>query len=89
MTGPARLAVAIGAAALLMSTAIDAVDARRSKSRARRSPAISSRMVRAIGSVGAFRSCAEARAAGAAPVRAGDRGYSRRLDRDGDGVGCE
>ncbi|WP_235531656.1 excalibur calcium-binding domain-containing protein [Sphingomonas sp. Leaf67] len=36
-----------------------------------------------------FRNCAAARAAGAAPVRAGDPGYSRRLDRDGDGVGCE
>jgi len=36
-----------------------------------------------------FRSCAEARAAGAAPVMLGDPGYSPRLDRDGDGVGCE
>jgi len=36
-----------------------------------------------------FRSCREARAAGAAPVRRGDPGYSSRLDRDGDGVGCE
>ena len=36
-----------------------------------------------------FRSCRAARAAGAAPVRAGDPGYSRKLDRDGDGVGCE
>lgn len=38
---------------------------------------------------GAFRNCAAARAAGAAPVRAGDPGYGRHLDRDGDGVGCE
>lgn len=37
----------------------------------------------------AFRNCAAARAAGAAPVRAGDPGYGRHLDRDGDGVGCE
>ena len=37
----------------------------------------------------AFRNCAEARAAGAAPARQGVPGYSRRLDRDGDGVGCE
>ncbi|WP_232807054.1 excalibur calcium-binding domain-containing protein [Geodermatophilus chilensis] len=29
------------------------------------------------------------RAAGAAPVRVGDPGYGRHLDRDGDGVGCE
>ncbi|UZW57790.1 excalibur calcium-binding domain-containing protein [Sphingobium sp. JS3065] len=38
---------------------------------------------------GAFRNCAAARAAGAAPVRAGDPGYGRHLDRDGDGIGCE
>jgi Excalibur calcium-binding domain len=37
----------------------------------------------------AFRNCTEARMAGAAPVRAGDPGYGRHLDRDGDGVGCE
>lgn len=36
-----------------------------------------------------YRNCSEARAAGAAPVREGDPGYSRKLDRDGDGVGCE
>jgi hypothetical protein len=36
-----------------------------------------------------FRNCSEARAAGAAPVRAGDPGYGPHLDRDRDGVGCE
>jgi hypothetical protein len=36
-----------------------------------------------------YRNCDAARAAGAAPVRAGDPGYARHLDRDGDGVGCE
>lgn len=36
-----------------------------------------------------YRNCAAARAAGAAPVRIGDPGYARHLDRDGDGVGCE
>lgn len=36
-----------------------------------------------------FANCSAARIAGAAPVRQGDPGYSRRLDRDGDGVGCE
>jgi len=36
-----------------------------------------------------YANCAAARAAGAAPVRAGDPGYARHLDRDGDGVGCE
>lgn len=38
---------------------------------------------------GAFANCTAARAAGAAPVRQGDSGYGRHLDRDGDGVGCE
>jgi hypothetical protein len=36
-----------------------------------------------------FANCSQARAAGAAPVRAGNPGYGRHLDRDGDGVGCE
>ena len=36
-----------------------------------------------------FANCTEARAAGAAPVRRGDPGYSSKLDRDNDGVGCE
>lgn len=36
-----------------------------------------------------YANCAQARAAGAAPVRVGDPGYGRHLDRDGDGVGCE
>lgn len=38
---------------------------------------------------GAFANCAEARAAGAAPVRIGEPGYGAHLDRDGDGIGCE
>ena len=38
---------------------------------------------------GGYSSCAEARAAGAAPMRRGDPGYSPRLDRDGDGIACE
>ena len=42
-----------------------------------------------LGQVAAFRNCAEARAAGAAPVRRGQPGYGTHLDRDGDGVGCE
>lgn len=37
----------------------------------------------------AFANCAEARAAGAAPVRRGHPGYGPHLDRDNDGVGCE
>jgi hypothetical protein len=36
-----------------------------------------------------YANCSAARAAGAAPVYAGDPGYASHLDRDGDGVGCE
>lgn len=36
-----------------------------------------------------FASCAEARAAGAAPLHTGDPGYSTSLDRDRDGTACE
>ena len=38
---------------------------------------------------GGYRNCSEARAAGAAPLRRGQLGYSARLDRDGDGIACE
>lgn len=36
-----------------------------------------------------YANCSEVRAAGAAPIHEGDPGYSRHLDRDGDGVACE
>lgn len=36
-----------------------------------------------------YKNCSAAKAAGAAPVRRGDPGYGKHLDRDGDGVGCE
>lgn len=36
-----------------------------------------------------YANCAAARAAGAAPVRRGEPGYGRHLDRDNDGIGCE
>lgn len=36
-----------------------------------------------------FASCAQARAAGAAPLHRGDPGYRSGLDRDGDGIACE
>lgn len=36
-----------------------------------------------------YPNCAAARAAGAAPIRAGAPGYRPKLDRDGDGVACE
>jgi hypothetical protein len=36
-----------------------------------------------------YTSCAEVRAAGAAPLHRNDRGWNPKLDRDGDGVACE
>lgn len=38
---------------------------------------------------GSFANCTAARNAGAAPVRRGQPGYGRHLDRDNDGIGCE
>ncbi len=37
----------------------------------------------------AFSNCDAARAAGAAPIRAGEPGFGAHLDADGDGIGCE
>lgn len=36
-----------------------------------------------------YRSCNEVSAANAAPLHKGDPGYSRDLDRDGDGTACD
>jgi hypothetical protein len=36
-----------------------------------------------------YANCTAVRQAGAAPIYAGQPGYSRKLDRDGDGVACE
>ena len=36
-----------------------------------------------------YKNCSAVRAAGKAPIYAGEPGYSRKLDRDGDGVACE
>ncbi|GGG17902.1 thermonuclease family protein [Paenibacillus abyssi] len=36
-----------------------------------------------------YKNCSEAKKAGAAPVRKGDPGYGKHLDRDGDGIACE
>ncbi|MGO3319867.1 MAG: GmrSD restriction endonuclease domain-containing protein [Microbacterium gubbeenense] len=36
-----------------------------------------------------YENCAAVREAGAAPIRVGDPGYAKHLDRDGDGIGCE
>lgn len=56
---------------------------------ATRKPAKQQSLMSGASGRGAFANCSAARAAGAAPVRAGDPGYGRHLDRDGDGVGCE
>ena len=44
---------------------------------------------RLLGSSVSYANCSAVRAAGAAPIRIGEPGYSGRLDRDGDGVACE
>ena len=36
-----------------------------------------------------YANCTAVKNAGVAPIYQGDPGYSRKLDRDGDGVGCE
>ncbi|WP_223837648.1 excalibur calcium-binding domain-containing protein [Streptomyces venezuelae] len=36
-----------------------------------------------------YKNCAAARAAGAAPIRRGEPGYGKHLDRDNDGIGCD
>lgn len=36
-----------------------------------------------------YRYCSDVRAAGKAPLLAGQPGYASHLDRDGDGVACE
>ncbi|MCB5181956.1 excalibur calcium-binding domain-containing protein [Streptomyces antimicrobicus] len=36
-----------------------------------------------------YKTCAEARAAGAAPIRRGQPGYGKHLDRDNDGIACD
>lgn len=46
-------------------------------------------MQRSLRTNSTYPNCAAARAAGAAPIRVGQPGYGRHLDRDGDGVGCE
>ncbi|RSS66115.1 hypothetical protein EF918_29845 [Streptomyces sp. WAC06614] len=36
-----------------------------------------------------YKTCADARAAGAAPIRRGQPGYGKHLDRDNDGIACD
>ncbi|UJP41674.1 DUF1524 domain-containing protein [Cellulomonas palmilytica] len=55
----------------------------------RRTPGPSPLPAATVAPEGPFASCAEARAAGAAPLHAGDPGYRAGLDGDGDGIACE
>lgn len=80
-----RRSIFVAAFAALFITSAPEAEARRRRRRTSRSSGRRS----ASSSGGTFRNCSEARAAGAAPVRRGQPGYSSRLDRDGDGVGCE
>ena len=67
----------------------DIVRSRRSRMTAKQITNHTAGRVRSGGGSAYYKNCDAARAAGAAPVHAGDPGYSRKLDRDGDGVGCE
>jgi len=53
-------------------------------------PALTSASAATVPDAGvSYADCDAVRAAGAAPILEGQPGYSRRLDRNGDGVGCE
>ncbi|WP_083629596.1 excalibur calcium-binding domain-containing protein [Sphingomonas koreensis] len=90
-----RLLLAALLAAFALGT--DTAEAkRRSRGRGRRTPRTRARSAPGSGggrnsftAADSYPNCAAARAAAAAPIRAGDPGYSRRLDRDGDGIACE
>jgi hypothetical protein len=47
------------------------------------------RQPNALGRAAYYPNCNAARAAGAAPIYAGQPGYRAGLDRDGDGIACE
>jgi hypothetical protein len=53
-------------------------------------PSVSPRAIAPVAaSAWSYRNCREARAAGAAPLYAGQPGYGPHMDGDGDGVACE
>ena len=55
----------------------------------RAAPQAGKRQPTASGASVYYANCTAAREAGAAPVRRGDPGYAKHLDRDNDGIGCE
>lgn len=84
------------AAAPMVATAPQAIDNPFAQgARAKRTPRRRTSAKRSAGKSSSsggnvyYANCAAARAAGAAPVMRGAPGYSRKLDRDNDGVGCE
>lgn len=79
----------IGFGMVLALTPADAEADQRRKGRSRGAPPASYVMPAASRGDAYYPNCASARAAGAAPIRRGQPGYSRKLDRDGDGVACE
>ncbi|MGN7998045.1 excalibur calcium-binding domain-containing protein [Sphingomonas sp. 22176] len=83
----AKAFLAAALCGLIVAPVAEASGARSAKARRVKG----ARLIRSGGARGSsiFANCAAARAAGAAPIRVGDPGYSRRLDRDGDGVACE
>ena len=83
----------IGSAIMIATLALTAMVPASADAQRRKRPTASTSAPRKVASRGVdgayFANCSQARAAGAAPVRRGDPGYSRKLDRDGDGIGCE
>lgn len=94
-----RLLVALFLLPLGLAVPADFADAgqsrRRSTSTRGRRPPSGRTPPRAYGGSSAhgddvyYPNCSAARAAGAAPIRAGEPGYRPALDRDRDGVACE
>lgn len=84
-----RKAAAEKKAAAKKKAAQEAEKKRTAQTKTPTAPKATSKPVAPKAPAGGFKNCSEARAAGAAPVYRGDAGYAPRLDRDGDGVGCE
>ncbi|WP_367891442.1 excalibur calcium-binding domain-containing protein [Asticcacaulis sp. ZE23SCel15] len=84
-----RRGVFLGILVSLLSLAPIMAEAKSRKKRRRASSRRLSTSTSRSGGSSYYRNCSEARAAGAAPIRRGEPGYSGKLDRDGDGIACE
>ena len=67
----------------------ETADYERALERERKRDSVSARSATSSSPRVYFRSCNEARAAGAAPLRRGQPGYRIEMDGDGDGIACE